>query len=94
MRYTGLYFGAEYVGHVYEPQKATTEHLLIKFKHKYNIDDNVICRKYHRKTTGGIIQKKAYSSEGFCGGKRRGGTVKVYMINGTWYYESEIKRLK
>ena len=93
MRYTGLYFGAEYVGHVYEPTKEITEHFIENFKFAYNVGDNVVCRKTHRKSTSGIIQKKAYSSEGFCGGRTLGGTVRVYYIGGKWYYEGEIKRV-
>lgn len=94
MKYTGKYFGSEYVKHVYEPTATATEKLQQDFKHKYKVGDNVICRKRHRKTTSGVIENKVYTSEGSFGGKVGGGTLKAYLINGIYFYEGEIKRLQ
>lgn len=93
MKYTGNYFGSEYVRHVYEPTAKATEHLQQNFKHKFKIGDTVICRKRHRKTTSGTITKAVYTSEGSFGGHVGGGTLKAYKINGIYFYEGEIKRL-
>lgn len=93
MKYTGNYFGSKFVKSVYEPTVKATEHLQQKFKHKYKVGDNVVCRKRHRKTTTGIIEDAVYTSEGSFGGKVGGGTVKAYKINGIYFYEGEIKRL-
>lgn len=92
--YTGTYFGVEFINHVYEPTEEGTTNLNDNFKFKWIVGNNVICRKSHRKSKGGIIDKRAYSSEGFCGGQSGGGTVKVYLIGKIWYYESEIKEQK
>jgi len=79
--YIGQFLGVNYIGHHYKPDVDITLKLINEFPFKWNIGDDVIYRKRHRKTTNGIITNKAYSSEGFCGGQNGGGTVKVYEIN-------------
>lgn len=93
MKYTGNYYGSEYIGHIYEPTEEATAKLQEVFKHKYSVAQNVICRKRHRKTTSGVITAAVYTSEGTFGGKLGGGTVKAYKINGIYFYEVEIKQL-
>jgi hypothetical protein len=86
MKYTGTYFGAEFINHVYPPTQKTTEHLLNNFKHKYSVGDWVRFREPHKRTDDGTIKEIAYSSE-----KNGGGTIKVYKLRDKWIYEGYIK---
>ena len=93
MSYTGIYFGENFINHVYEPTKDITLSFKNTFPFKYKEGMNVRCRKPHRKSLFGEITEKAYTSEGKFGGRLGGGTLKVYKINGKWYYESQIKEV-
>lgn len=83
-----IYLNVEYVGYIYEVTEEMTAYYLENFAHKWSIGDNVIYRQRHRKTTSGIITRRAYSSEE-CGGA----TIKIYLINNHWIGEYWIKRI-
>lgn len=92
--YSGTFFGAEFLEHVYEPTKETTKHLLDKYKHSYKKGDKIKARKPHRKSKLGIIDFCFYTSEGQYGGSYGGGTYRAYrLVDGGMYYEHEIKHL-
>ena len=93
MSYTGKYYGENFINHAYEPVKDITLSLVYRFPFKYEEGLTVRCRKPRKKSLIGEITDKAYSSQGQFGGKYGGGTVKVYKINGKWYYEGEIKEV-
>ena len=86
--YTGIYFGAKFVNHVYEPTESTTAHLLDKFIHKWSVGQYVRFREPHKRTDADTIKEIAYSSE-----KGGGGTIKVYKLRNKWIGESCIKAL-
>lgn len=65
--YTGTYFEANFINHVYEPTEYSALHLLSEFKHKWNVGDCVHFRLKHRKTNIGVITECAYSSERYGG---------------------------
>lgn len=85
-RYSGVYFGANYFNHVYEPTEETTRHLTCNFKHMFLPNNNVLYRLPHKITQSGKIDFVAYSTE-----KNGGGTIKVYKINNRWIGENAIK---
>jgi hypothetical protein len=86
--YTGTYFGAKFVNHVYEPTETATAHLLVEFKHKWSVGQYVRFRERHKRTDADTIKEIAYSTEK-CGG----GTIKVYKLRNKWVGESCIKAL-
>jgi hypothetical protein len=92
--YSGNFFGAEFLQHVYEPTEKTTKHLLEKYNHTYKKGDKVRVRKPHKKSKYGTIYFCFYTSEGQYGGRFGGGTYRAYrLIEGGMYYEHEIKEL-
>ena len=76
----------EYVGYIYEITEEMTAYYLGNFAHKWSVGENVTYRQLHKKTTSGVITRRAYSTE-----KHGGGTIKIYMINGIWIGERRIK---
>ena len=86
MKYTGEFFGAKFVNHVYEPTESTTAHLLQNFKHKYSTGDYVRFRQPHKRTDADTVKECAYSTE-----KNGGGTIKVYKLRSKWISEGCIK---
>lgn len=92
--YSGNFFGAEFLQHVYEPTEDATKHLLEKYKHTYKKGDKVRVRKPHKKSKYGTIDFCFYTSEGQYGGRCGGGTYRAYRLKeGGMYYEHEIKAL-
>lgn len=86
--YTGIYFGVNYVNHIYEPTETITAHLLANFNHIWGIGKFVRFREKHKRTDVDTIKEIAYSSEK-CGG----GTIKVYKLRNKWIGESRIMAL-
>ena len=86
--YTGTYFGAKFVNHIYEPTQTATALLLTEFKHKWSVGQYVRFRKRHKRTDADTIKEIAYSSE-----RGGGGTIKVYKLRNKWIGESCIKAL-
>jgi len=95
--YTGNFFGAEFVGHHYEPSQANVTHWLSTFAHKHEEGQKVRARIRGRKSVFGSIIKPFYSTD--CNWERfecTGGTIKCYWVqddNGKvkMFAEHEIK---